>query len=71
MTMSQQTTETAGTIAVKTAPPLGFVGAHLAGMSIADWVQWATLVYVLMMIAHKGWHMWKEWQTGKEVGDDA
>lgn len=71
MTMSQQTTETGVTMTAKAAPPLGVVGAHLAGMSIADWVQWATLIYVLMMIAHKGWHMWKEWRTGKAVGDDA
>lgn len=58
-------------MAAKATPPLTVVGVKLAGMPVADWVQWATLIYVLMMIGHKGWHIYKEWKTGRETSDDA
>lgn len=71
MSMSQQTSETGAAMSAKVAPPAAVVGANIAGMPVADWVQYATLIYVVMMIAHKGWQMWKEWKTGKESKGDA
>lgn len=50
---------------VKATPPAAVIGANLVGMPVAEWVQWATLVYVVMMIAHKGWQMWRDWR-GKD-----
>ena len=57
MTMSQQTTDTAGTIAAKAAPPAVVVGAKIVGIEVADWIQWVTLAYVILMFCHKAWHM--------------
>lgn len=67
--MSQQTAETGVVMAAKAAPPMTVIGANVAGVPIADWVQYATLVYVVMMIVHKGWTMWREWKTGKSSDD--
>lgn len=41
----------------KVAPPATIAGASLAGISISEWVLWATLVYTVLMIAHKLWKM--------------
>ena len=69
MTMSQHTAETAASITTKAAPPVTVVGAKLAGMPVADWVTYLTAIYLVMMIAHKGWHMYKEWRTGRESSE--
>ena len=54
-------------MAAKVAPPAAVVGAHAAGITVPDAIQIATLVYVILMIIHKGWHMWKELKTGKRM----
>lgn len=52
-----QGTESAGSIAAKASPPLAVVGMQLAGLAIDDWIKWATLLYVVLMLLHKLWHM--------------
>lgn len=60
-------TEPVSAMAAKAAPPVAVVGAHVAGITLPELVQAATLVYVSLMIIHKLWHMWKEWRTGKPM----
>jgi len=67
--MTQETIETGAAMAVKMAPPVAVVTAAKAGITLPELVQLATLVYVLLMIVHKCWHMWKEWKTGKVEPD--
>lgn len=67
--MSQQTAETFSSMSAKASPPAIVVGAKLIGMPIADWIQWLTFIYLLLMIGQKCWHLYKEWKTGTEVKD--
>lgn len=58
-------TETAASIAGKLAPPGAVVVLDKAtSIPIADWVQWAMLAYVILLIIGKAWHLLKEWRTG-------
>ena len=41
----------------KASPPIAVVGAHMAGWSVPDIVQWVTLAYVALMVLHKLWAM--------------
>jgi hypothetical protein len=52
--------ETASTAAAKLSPPAAVLGAHILGMSVADWIQWLTLFYLILLVVHKLWSMWKE-----------
>lgn len=70
MGMSQQTAETGAAMAAKAAPPVAVSAAGIAGMPIAEWVQWATLIYLAVMIGHKCWSWHREWRKGREVGND-
>lgn len=58
-------TETGGAIAAKLAPPATVLGVQVAGIHVADWIQWLTLLYLALMIAHKLWSMgleaWRFW----------
>jgi hypothetical protein len=38
---------------IKLAPPVSVVGVTLAGMSLQEWVYALTIVYTLLLIAHK------------------
>jgi hypothetical protein len=40
-----QSTDTVTTMTAKAAPPIAVVTAQVAGMTVADWVQVATLIY--------------------------
>lgn len=55
--MTNPLIEPALSTSAKLAPPAGVVGAKLAGIPLADWVQWMTLLYMVMLIVHKGWLM--------------
>lgn len=44
--------------ALKSSPPVLVTGLTLFGVSVADTIQWLTLIYLLMMISHKGWQMY-------------
>lgn len=53
----------------KAAPPIAVVGSQLAGIPVADWVQWVTLVYVIIMLSHKLWSWWHEWKAKKAIDE--
>lgn len=38
---------------VKLAPPVAVVGAHYFGMSIDEWIQLLTVLYLLGLIVHQ------------------
>lgn len=70
MSITNETAETAVSVAAKSSPPLAVAAGNFAGMSLPDLVQYATLLYLAMLIAHKGWRMYKEYKTGKG-GDES
>jgi hypothetical protein len=59
-----QTTESAAAIAAKLSPPTAIAIAPAMGITVPEAIQIATLLYVILMIVHKLWHMWKELRTG-------
>lgn len=64
----QQQTETGAAVAAKLSPPATILAAQIAGITVADWVQWLTLIYVFLLVVHKLWKMGLEaWQFW--VGD--
>lgn len=59
-------------MAVKAAPPVTVAGANLAGIPLPELVQWATLIYVLVMAGHQLWKWYREWKAArKEDGESA
>lgn len=44
----------------KVTPPATVIGAEFIGMHVADWVQWLTLLYLLLLVVHKLWAMLSE-----------
>lgn len=63
MSIAQQSSDTATSVAVKATPPLAVIGATLAGISVDDWIKWVTLAYVCLLLLHKLWHMALEWHA--------
>lgn len=62
------TDETGTYMATKATPPIAVSVANtFSGMTLPEVVNWATLVYLLLLISHKGWAMHKEWKTGKDA----
>jgi hypothetical protein len=57
---SEQTTETAGAIATKIAPPVSVSLATVYGYQVSEIVLWATLVYTVLMIGLKLYQIYKE-----------
>lgn len=53
----------------KASPPVAVVTAHLAQITIPEIINYATLLYLCLMISHKAWRMWREYRTGKVVPD--
>jgi hypothetical protein len=49
--------ETGAAMVAKASPPIAVIGAQIAGIPVADWVQWITLLYVLLMLVHKAWQV--------------
>lgn len=37
---------------------------NIAGVGIPDLINYGTFIYLLLLIVHKGWKMYKEWKTG-------
>lgn len=54
--------DTIADMAIKSAPPVTVAAANIAGMPIPELVQWATLIYLVMLIGHKGWQIYKEFK---------
>jgi len=60
---------------VKGGPSVGVSLATIAGYSVSDLILWATLVYTILMIAHKLFAIWKDvsaaakakWKARKDV----
>lgn len=63
----QHNVESGTAMATKLAPPAAVLGAQIAGIHVADWIQWLTLIYLFLMVAHKlwqmGWEAWKFWRS--------
>ena len=57
---SEHTTEGAGAIVAKVAPPVGVSLATVYGYQVSELVLWATLVYTLLMIGLKLYQIYKE-----------
>ena len=53
-------TESGAVVFAKLAPPASVTVASLAGMAVSEAVLWATLIYTVLMIAHKLFAMWKD-----------
>lgn len=58
--MSQQAAESGSMLIVKAAPPATVSIATLAGYPVSDILLWATLIYTVLMIAHKIFQMYKD-----------
>lgn len=60
MSSSQQLTESSAAIAAKAAPPATVSLATLAGYQVSEILLWATLIYTVLMIGHKLYHIYKD-----------
>ena len=60
MSLSQSTTETASSIAAKAAAPVSVSLATVAGYQVSEILLWATLIYTVLMIAHKLYSIYKD-----------
>ena len=58
--MTEHQVDTAAAIAAKAAPPVGVSLATVAGYQVSELVLWATLVYTVLMIAHKVYQIYLE-----------
>ena len=52
--------ETVCAIAVKAAPPVSISLATIFGYAVSDVLVWATLIYTLLLIVQKLFHIYKE-----------
>lgn len=53
MNATQHSIETGATMAAKAAPPVGVSLATVFGIPVNELLLWATLIYTVLMIAHK------------------
>lgn len=60
MSAHQTTAETSAAIIAKAAPPATVSIASLAGYQVSEILLWATLIYTVLMIAHKVWQIYKD-----------
>jgi hypothetical protein len=58
--VTESSVETAATVTAKVAPPVGVSLATVAGLQVSELVLWATLVYTVLMIAHKVYQIYLE-----------
>ena len=63
----QQATETGAALTAKIVPPVSVIGAEVVGFHVPEMIQVMTLIYIVLLVIHKTWHMWKEWKTGRAV----
>jgi hypothetical protein len=40
--------------------------ANLLGISLPEIINVCTVVYLALLISHKGWQMYKEWKQGRD-----
>lgn len=48
--------------AIKVAPAAGVSVATLFGYPVSELILWLTLIYTLLMIAHKVWQIYRDWK---------
>ena len=65
MSTTQQTVETASSMATKAAAPVTVSLATVAGYQVSEILLWATLIYTILIIAHKLYSIYKD-VVGKE-----
>lgn len=56
----QTTSETVGAMAAKSAAPVTVSLATVAGYQVSEILLWATLIYTVLMIAHKLYSIYKD-----------
>lgn len=56
----QTTSETMGAMAAKSAAPVTVSLATVAGYQVSEILLWATLIYTVLMIAHKLYSIYKD-----------
>jgi hypothetical protein len=54
-TAGSETGSAIGATALKAGPPVAVSGATLLGVPVADWVQYVTLVYVVVLAGRALW----------------
>jgi hypothetical protein len=59
-TTHEAAAESVAVMAAKAAPPAGVSIATLMGVSVSELVLWATLIYTVLMIAHKVMEIWRD-----------
>jgi hypothetical protein len=59
-TPTQHAAESGTAIAAKAAAPATVSIATLAGYSVSEILLWATLIYTLLMICHKVYHIYRD-----------
>lgn len=60
MSTTHHAAESGAAIVAKAAPPATVSIATLAGYQVSEILLWATLIYTVLMIAHKLWAMYKD-----------
>ena len=60
MSTSHHTAETGAALVTKAAPPVSVSIASVAGYQISEVLLWATLIYTVLMIAHKMYVIYKD-----------
>ena len=72
--MNVEHQEQIAAMTAKVAPPASVIGATWLGFSVPEWIQIATLVYVILLVTHKlfemvrdGWKWWKDEHPDKKV----
>jgi hypothetical protein len=44
--------------------------ANMIGEGLPFLINVATVIYLFLLIVHKGWKMYKEWKTGKDAPEE-
>ena len=57
--------ETTTVIAAKLAPPATVSLASVMGVQVSELLLWATLIYTVLLIGHKVWSIYKDFQNKK------
>ena len=58
------------TEAVKAAPPVAVTTASLSGLSLAEWVSIATIVYIGLQVGlllPRYWREYRAWRAGRGI----
>lgn len=58
--LTQTTTETASGMAAKASAPITVSLATVAGYQVSEILLWCTLIYTVLMIAHKLYSIYKD-----------